>query len=177
MDIQQKQYLLSASYINGGNNNYVLVGLNDITELEEAKMKAEESDRLKSAFLANMSHEIRTPMNSIMGFIEILKINNNLTQEKKEVYLDIVKQSSDRLLDTINDIIEVSRIESGNMRLNTSRILVLDILNYLQSVFKPEAEKKKLNFSLETSKNLENLFIETDKNKLESILINYIKMQ
>ena len=82
------------------------------------KEQAEESDRLKSAFLANMSHEIRTPMNSILGFVNILQEQQDLSNESRENFLDIVQQSSVRLLDTINDIIEISKIESGHLQLN-----------------------------------------------------------
>jgi len=148
---------------------------NLISDLKVAKEQAEESDRLKSAFLANMSHEIRTPMNSIMGFIDLLQSDDNLSDENKGNFLDIVKQSSERLLDTINDIIEVSRIESGHLKINPTNVYLPDLINYLYSVFNPEAEKKGLQFSAYTSSSLQNIYIETDKNKLESILINYIK--
>lgn len=148
---------------------------NLISDLKIAKERAEESDRLKSAFLANMSHEIRTPMNSIMGFIDLLQNDDNLSEENRGNFLDIVKQSSERLLDTINDIIEVSRIEAGHLKMNPTNVYLPDLVNYLYSVFKPEVEKKGLQFSIYTSSSLKNIYIETDKNKLESILINYIK--
>ncbi len=90
--------------------------------LEIAKLKAEESDRLKSAFLANMSHEIRTPMNGIMGFTELLT-DDNLTREEKEEYTHFIKQSSYRLMNLINDLIDISKIEAGQMQVGGMRQL------------------------------------------------------
>ena len=86
------------------------------TELINAKNKAEESDKLKSAFLENMSHEIRTPLNGILGFTKLLK-NNNLSDKDKESYLEIIDDSGQHLLTIINDIIEVSQIETGQVEL------------------------------------------------------------
>ena len=82
-------------------------------ELKAAFDKAQESDRLKSAFLANMSHEIRTPMNGILGFAELLK-EPHLTDEQQQ-YIGIIQKSGDRMLNIINDIVDISRIESGLM--------------------------------------------------------------
>ncbi len=88
-------------------------------ELINAKEKAEESDRLKSAFLANMSHEIRTPMNGILGFIGLLK-EPKLSGEKQQEFIDIIEKSGARMLNTINDIINISRIESGQVEISIS---------------------------------------------------------
>ena len=82
-------------------------------ELRKAKEKAEESDRLKSAFLANMSHEIRTPLNAIVGFSGLLAVTENM--EDKEEYINIINSNNDLLLQLINDILDLSRIESGTM--------------------------------------------------------------
>jgi len=81
-------------------------------ELIAAKEKAEESDRLKTAFLSNMSHEIRTPMNGILGFAELLK-PSDLPEEKRQRYISIIERSGNRLLNIINDILDISKIESG----------------------------------------------------------------
>jgi signal transduction histidine kinase len=81
-----------------------------IEDLMEAKERAEESDRLKSAFLANMSHEIRTPMNGILGFTDLLK-TPKLTGKEKDQYVEIIQKSGKRMLDTINDLIDISKIE------------------------------------------------------------------
>ena len=142
-------------------------------ELKLAKEKAEESDRLKSAFLANMSHEIRTPMNGILGFIDLLD-SSDLPDDKKSEYLQMMQQSGDRLLNTINDIMEISKIEAGQMILNYSDENLKDIFKYLHNFFLPEAKGKGLFLNLSADIN-NDLLIRTDRTKLESILLNLIK--
>ena len=92
-------------------------------QLTQAKEKAEESDRLKSAFLANMSHEIRTPMSGILGFTNLL-LEPELSDEKKEAYIRIIHQSGERMLNTVNDIVEISKIEAGMVDAHNSMINV-----------------------------------------------------
>ena len=89
--------------------------------LEHAKQKAEESDKLKSAFLSNIAHEIRTPMHGILGFAEMLK-TVSLTQEQMQEYIAIIEKSSARMLNTITDLIEISRIESGQAEVKLSLV-------------------------------------------------------
>ncbi|RKD89891.1 PAS domain S-box protein [Mangrovibacterium diazotrophicum] len=89
-----------------------------ISDLQAAKEKAEESDRLKSAFLANMSHEIRTPLNTIMGFSNLLVDDEDLSQEEKKEFASILNQSSENLLQLINDILDISKIETGQLKIN-----------------------------------------------------------
>jgi len=143
-------------------------------QLIESKEKAEESDRLKSAFLANMSHEIRTPMNGILGFVSLLD-DVTLTKDKYLIYVNLVKKSSERLLETINDIIEISKIESNQVSLKKSQFDVNESLNFLYGFFKPAAEEKNLNLRLVNSLSGSMVVFNTDKNKLESILTNFIK--
>ncbi|MDZ7796131.1 MAG: PAS domain S-box protein [Candidatus Marinimicrobia bacterium] len=142
-------------------------------ELRKAKEKAEESDRLKSAFLANMSHEIRTPMNSIMGFLNLLQ-KPELSDDKKDNYIDIVKKSSVRLLNTINDIIEIAKIESGHVDIHPENIHISRLLDYFYHFFKPETDQKDLQFRLKNTVGKDRDVIRTDRNKLESILNNFI---
>ncbi len=145
-----------------------------IEELISSKRKAQESDRLKSAFLANMSHEIRTPMNGILGFSNLL-LQPKLSDEKKDAYINIIHQSGERMLNTVNDIIEISKIESGIVDVkNSSFNLSLSISN-IMNFFQPEAQKKGLTLSMESKIQEYNLFIKTDKNKFESIFTNLIK--
>ncbi|MDP4277751.1 MAG: histidine kinase N-terminal 7TM domain-containing protein [Bacteroidota bacterium] len=162
-------------------NGSRLIIINDITEqiirqkeLMEAKLKAEESDNLKSAFLANMSHEIRTPMNSIMGFISILQ-ESDLSSEEREEYLGIVKSNGDRLLSTLNDIVDLSKIESGQIHLNLTEMDVNEILINMYGLFKNEAEIKGLVFSRSDLMPNDVSYIRTDKDKLYSIITNLIK--
>ncbi len=145
-----------------------------ITQLQSAKEKAEESDRLKSAFLANVSHEIRTPMNGILGFLDLLR-NPLLSEEKREAYLDIVNQSGNRLLNTINDIVEISKIESGQAVIQYDKVSLNELMLYYQDFFEPQARKKGIDLRVSCFLESEADYIRSDKNKLESILDNLIK--
>ncbi|MCX6302254.1 MAG: PAS domain S-box protein [Bacteroidia bacterium] len=142
--------------------------------LISAKEKAEESDRLKSAFLANMSHEIRTPMNGIIGFLDLLK-EPDLSEENKNAYIDIVTQSSHRLLDTINDIIEISRIETGELKVHMSLVNISELMAYYHGFFKQQTDQKGLKYFVTNRLPEEIKFFMTDRNKLESIISNLIK--
>jgi PAS domain S-box-containing protein len=143
-------------------------------ELIRAKLKAEESDRLKSAFLANMSHEIRTPMNGILGFINLLD-SPDLEKELQKGYIEIVKKSGKRLLDTINDIIEVSKIEQGEIEVNSAETDVEEIMQYQYSFFQLQALEKGLQLELESHLTGDNAFIHSDPHKLNSILGNLLR--
>ncbi len=142
-------------------------------ELLLAKQKAEESDRLKSAFMANMSHEIRTPMNGILGFTDLLKeIQISDTQRLK--YVDVIQKSGHRMLKIINDLINISKIEAGQMEVEKSRFSINEQITDLYNFFKPEAEKKglKLFVSKELPDHLSS--IESDKEKFSAVLINLL---
>ncbi|MGM0620923.1 MAG: PAS domain S-box protein, partial [Bacteroidota bacterium] len=143
------------------------------TDLLAAKEKAEENERLKSAFLANMSHEIRTPMNGILGFIEILN-DPDTRDDDRETYLELVKKSGNRLLTTINDIIEISKIEAGQAKLKLTNEKPDEILIEHYNFFKPEANAKGVTLKLQTPRCASSA-ISTDRNKLDSILSNLIK--
>jgi signal transduction histidine kinase/ActR/RegA family two-component response regulator len=143
-------------------------------ELQKAKIKAEESDKLKSAFLANMSHEIRTPMNGIMGFAELLK-ENNLSSEQQKEYIEIIEKSGIRLLNIINDIVDISKIEAGQMNVIFAETNIDEQLQYLQTFFKPETQDKGVLLLLKNSLNENETIIRTDPEKLYAILINLVK--
>ncbi|NKI26949.1 PAS domain S-box protein [Arenibacter sp. 6A1] len=143
-------------------------------ELIKSKEKAEESDRLKTAFLQNISHEIRTPMNGILGFMQFLQEPNITSDERKE-YIDIVNQSGARLMNTVNDIIKISKIESGINEINITDVNTEEVLLYNFNFFKALAEKKGLNLMLsEKSLSGATAIIQTDNTKLEGILSNLI---
>ncbi len=144
------------------------------TELEKAKEKAEESDRLKTAFLANMSHEIRTPMNGIIGFAELLK-KPELTEEQIEKYSDIIQQSGDRMLNIINDLIDISKIEAGQVEIKNEETNVNQIFDNLYLFFEPEIIKKNITLSYKKELPENKSRIITDKTKLNQVLINLIK--
>ncbi len=143
-------------------------------ELMTAKEKAEESDRLKSAFLANMSHEIRTPMNGILGFAEILK-ETDLTGDKQQEYINIIEKSGKRMLTIINDIVDISRIEAGMKEISLSEMNVNNVIEYIYTFFKPEADRNNTKLFFKNTLSAKACIIETDKEKVDAILINLIK--
>jgi len=143
-------------------------------ELLKAKDKAEESDRLKSAFLANMSHEIRTPMNGILGFADLLK-EPNLSGDSQQEYIQVIQKSGIRMLNIINDIIDISKIESGQMEVNISETNVNDQTNYIYTFFKPEVEQKGLQFILKNALPNNEVILKTDREKIYAILTNLVK--
>ncbi len=139
-------------------------------DLLQAKEKAEESDRLKTAFLANMSHEIRTPLNAIVGFSDILS-TENLKPEEKIKYNKLVSQNSDILLTLINDILDITRLETGNMKFTYDKIdinfLIRQVISTTQHLRKPS-----INYSFNPSR--ESLILTTDYKRLTQVFINLI---
>lgn len=145
-------------------------------DLKIAKDKAEESDMLKTAFLANMSHEIRTPMNAIVGFSNLLLEEQATTDEKKD-YVRQINANSDVLMNLISDIIDISMLESGQIRLIKDEFYISDLLQNLLSQY--EQEKNKINkghiaIELEIEDQLMFLKINTDINRLKQVLSNLI---
>ena len=163
-----------------GNIEYVIEHLRDITDIKniehaliKSKEKAEESDRLKSAFLANISHEIRTPMNGIIGFSELLK-NPRIRDAEMHDYTSIISKSCSRMLNIINDLIDISKIESGQMVLNISDFNINEQTNYLLNFFRPSAEEKGLKISGRNTLPDDKAIIRTDKDKVLGIITNLI---
>lgn len=143
-------------------------------QLIKAKDKAEESDRLKLAFLANMSHEIRTPMNGILGFTELLK-EIKLNRDVQQEYIRIIEKSGVRMLNIINDIINISKIESGQVEISLSETNINEQIEYIQTFFKPEATLKGINIIATKLFPSNKAVIKTDLEKVYAILINLVK--
>ena len=143
-------------------------------ELIKAKERAEESDRLKSAFLANMSHEIRTPMNGILGFTGLLK-EPHLTGEEQQQYISMIEKSGDRMLNIINDIVSISKIEAGLMEVAVSATNINEQIEYIYNFFKPEVEQKGMQLSFKNTLPAKAALIETDREKVYAILTNLVK--
>jgi PAS domain S-box-containing protein len=141
-----------------------------------AKEKAEESDRLKSAFLSNMSHEIRTPMNAIIGFSQILK-DTNTSKESQAEYLNIIIDKGNLLMNIINDIIDISKVEANKMEIVKNVCNVDEILDEIHSSFinsLNRTHKDKLELLFEQSGSKKELLIFTDPYRLKQILTNLI---
>jgi signal transduction histidine kinase/ligand-binding sensor domain-containing protein len=142
-------------------------------ELEQAKLQAEESDKLKTAFLSNMSHEIRTPMNAIVGFSELLS-TPGLTEEERKDFANMVRTNSDSLLTLLNDIIDISMIESGQLKFMYSDVEVGKLINDVYQSFKGSKmleEKKDLKMILSVDEN-DRTVINTDYYRVKQVLNN-----
>ena len=145
-------------------------------ELISAKLVAEENIKLKNTFLQNMSHEIRTPLSGIMGFSSLLKnIKKNADNQKQiEEYIDIIQNSSKNLLAIVNDVLEISRIESGTLRLSKSVFSVKEFLEYINNIFASKVKTKGLEFILIAHDGLGRERLYADKEKLFQIIINFM---
>ncbi len=142
-------------------------------ELIKAKEKAEESEKLKSAFLANMSHEIRTPLNGIIGFGELLK-TPDISAEKQNYYIDIINKSGEHLLKLINDIIDVSKLDAGQVKIAEHKCSIKKIKEEIYEAFEPllAASKKNIQFIVDDTEYGGKDFIYTDSLRLKQILFN-----
>jgi len=171
---------VSPLYDNQGTLSSILSVVRDISErkhfeqqLIQARQKAEESDRLKSTFLANMSHEIRTPMNGIMGFAEMLK-RNNLSEEKKHLFINIINNSAGQLLGIINDIVDISKLETGQQKLFPETFNLNHFMKETHTLFLSTAREKNLQFHWHRGLEDEHSGLTTDKTKLQQILNNLL---
>jgi len=145
-----------------------------INQLIEARDKAQESDKLKTAFLQNISHEIRTPMNGILGFIELLR-DPELSSQDQNSYIDIIEKSSHRMLKIINDLIDISKIEAGIIQIKLSEVCISSMIQDVVTFFTPEAEKKGIRIDLKCGEKMKDLTIISDYEKIYASLINLIK--
>ncbi|MBN2746982.1 MAG: PAS domain S-box protein, partial [Bacteroidales bacterium] len=164
-----------------GKPNQLLGSLHDITKIKEyedeltvAKEKAQESDRLKSVFLANLSHEIRTPMNGILGFAGLMK-TEELDKEEYLTYVDVIEKSGKRLLNLINELINISKIEAGQFTVTKTQINIYELLDELYQFFSLEARTKGLELRISTLGITKQTIFNTDKDKIYEVLINLIK--
>ncbi len=142
-------------------------------ELIKAKEKAEESDRLKSAFLSNMSHEIRTPMNAIIGFSDLLA-DPSLKEDEKNQYINLIQSNSNKLMNLIDDIIDIAKIEANQIQIRESDIHLNRMLQELHKTFEAEAKISSLEFKLIMPEDPQNPIIKTDAFRLQQILTNLL---
>ncbi len=176
LDVEGKKRHYFQARIVPFEDNKVLALIHDITtrvehanELVEAKQRAEESDRMKSVFLANMSHEIRTPLNAIVGFSEIVAMTEN--KEEKEEYVQIIQQNSNLLLQLINDILDLSRIESGKSEMH---LQPTDMTAMLEEVGKVHNLKMRYGIELKIEHPDEEIWTMTDRNRVTQVLFNFL---
>lgn len=142
-------------------------------ELIRAKEQAEESDRLKSTFLANMSHEIRTPLNSIIGFSDLLA-DEDFDKEQRNQFTRMINESGHNLLAIINDIMDISKIEAGQLQLRKQLFSVHGLLGSIQEEYNFKAKAKGLDLRLSPANPATEIFIESDEGRLRQILVNLV---
>lgn len=145
----------------------------DEIDLREAKEKAEESNNLKTEFLHNMSHEIRTPMNAIMGFSELL-VNEDIKLNDIKYYSRIINNSSEQLLRIIDDILDISRLETKKVKVIAKQFCLNDLIFQLYNVFEKKAKSTNIDLYIKMPLSDENCIIKTDQSKLQKILSNLI---
>ncbi|MFM9266645.1 response regulator [Tychonema sp. BBK16] len=141
-------------------------------ELMKSKEAAEVANRAKSQFLASMSHELRTPLNAILGFSQVMARNISITPEQKE-YIEIINRSGEHLLELINDVLSMSKIEAGQIAVNKNRFNLYKLLDRLKEMLQLKAKLKGLSLIFEQPQNLPE-YIQTDESKLRQVLINLI---
>ncbi|MEM9271960.1 MAG: ammonium transporter [Cyanobacteria bacterium P01_F01_bin.143] len=141
-------------------------------ELSIAKTQAEKANQAKSRFLANMSHELRTPLNAVLGFTQLMSRDSNLTTKQKE-NLNIINSSGKHLLSLINEILDLSKIESGQMTFNANIFDLPSLLNTLEQTFRLKAEDKGIELIVKYASDLPQ-FVETDEQKLRQVLMNLL---
>ena len=173
--IQQKQQIVDQNNeLDKHRNELESLVFERTSELEEAKKRAEESDKLKSAFLANMSHEIRTPMNAIIGFSSIMR-DQNLSKKEREDIIGIIINNGEYLMGIINDILDISKIQANQITLSPLHILLPSLLKELHENFIIEAEKNNITLTLSISNLPSDFILNTDKLRLKQVFSNIIQ--
>lgn len=140
-------------------------------DLETARQKAEESSRLKSAFLANLSHEVRTPMNCIVGFSKLL-VDPSCTREEQIEFAHLIQESSNGMLVLIGDLLDVSRIESGQLRVNFGDFNLMKELDDVYRMLFVERKNTNVDFELHADSELQDIILHSDKDRFRQIIIN-----
>lgn len=170
--------VISGSYFLLNEEENMVLTVHDITQLKEtekqltlAKEKAENADLSKSAFLANMSHEIRTPLNAITGFAEILASAN--TEEEKAQYQEIIKMNADLLVQLVNDILDMSKIEAGTLEFVYTKVDINLLLSDLRQLFQMKVNDAGGNIQIIAEPSLPSCSIETDRNRVAQVLSNF----
>ena len=141
-------------------------------QMELKKLEAEQTSKAKSVFLSNMSHDIRTPMNAIIGYTGLAKQVENVPQTELD-YLDKIEASGKQLLALINDVLDLSRIESGKMELDVAPEDLLKVMEEIRNLFVTQMEMKKITFTVQTQ-DITNKMVMCDANRLNRVLLNLL---
>ena len=170
--------VISGSYFLLNEEENMVITVHDVTrrkqaenELRLAKEKAEKADISKSAFLANMSHEIRTPLNAITGFAEVL--GSASTEEEKAQYQEIIKMNADLLMQLVNDILDMSKIEAGTLEFVQTTVDVNLLLSDLQQLFQMRVNEAGENIQIIAEPSRSSCMIQTDRNRVAQVLSNF----
>ena len=171
--------VISGSYFLLNEEENMVLTVHDIThlkqverELKVAKEKAENADIAKSAFLANMSHEIRTSLNAITGFAEVMGSAN--TEEEKTQYQEIIKMNADLLMQLVNDILDMSKIEAGTLEFVYSTVDINLLLSDLQRLFQMRINDAGGKVQIIAEPSLSSCFIQTDRNRVAQVISNFV---
>lgn len=171
--------VISGSYFLLNEEENMVLTVHDIThlkqverELKVAKEKAENADIAKSAFLANMSHEIRTPLNAITGFAEVMGSAN--TEEEKTQYQEIIKMNADLLMQLVNDILDMSKIEAGTLEFVYSTVDINVLLSDLQRLFQMRINDAGGKVQIIAEPSLSSCLIQTDRNRVAQVISNFV---
>jgi hypothetical protein len=163
----------------GKTTNFIIVS-EDISERKKmekdliaAKEKAEESDRLKSAFLANMSHEIRTPLNSILGFSDLLT-ESDIDPTMRSEFAELINSSGNNLLAIINDVLDISKIEAGQIVLVEMPVNAQKLIAEIQKEYSYKANAKNIELRLATNIHLDSIILTSDEMRIKQVLINFV---
>jgi len=181
-EVWYRMHMIAASFSASGRVNSIVIGVmnvdktvkNEINQkkvIEEALAQAERANKAKSTFLSNMSHDIRTPMNAIIGFSSLAKEHLG-DMEKVGDYLDKILFSGNHLLNLINDVLDMSRIESGKIQIEEEENCLTELLEEVHSMMLPQAEEKNLTFV--TNYEIVNNYVYCDKLRLNQVLINLL---
>lgn len=174
--------VISSIVDENGQITHLLGAKEDITEkkkimidLQKAKEKAEESDRLKTSFLANMSHEIRTPMNAILGFTNLLVDDEQLDRASKLEFSSILKQSGENLMQIINDILDISKLETGQLTMYPREVEIKPLLHELYLIFQQRLnESDKSHVQLRVVAPADNILLHTDQVRFSQVFMNLL---
>lgn len=177
-----RMHVIAASFLPNGEPSHVVMAVMDVDNqvrkdisqkmaVEEALVQAESANKAKSNFLSNMSHDIRTPMNAIIGFTTLAQAHIK-EQAFVEEYLDKILSASRHLLSLINDVLDMSRIESGKLQLQEDDVILTEVIDDVENLILPMAKEQEQSFIINT--NIVNNYVYCDKLRLNQVLINLL---